>query len=286
MQKKTGALIVAIAAACWSGSGVLGKFTTWSPIATAGSRALLAVFFMGIMRRGFRVRVTRGNLLGALGVSVTSVLYIISNKLTTSANAIVLQYAMPAFVILLLWVLFHQKPARRDIVTVCFVLAGVFLCSLDGVGGGSTLGNALALLSGFTYSFVFLCSRMKDANAEEYTYLGLILCTPLTLFAFFDKGATFTLPNILAQIGLGLCLSTGYFLIARGMKYVSPMTAAITSNIEPVLNPIWVFLFLGERPGAIAILGAVVVLATVTIYSLPARAKQSPGSSTLKERLP
>lgn len=276
MRKNTGPLFVALAAACWSGAGVFGKSVTWSPLATTGMRAIIAALVMVLFRRGFRVRLSRGNLLGALCVSVTSILFMAANKLTTAANAIVLQYAMPVFVILLVWLIYHQKPVRRDVVTTVFVLAGVFLCSADSIGGGNLLGDALALLSGFTYSFVFLCARMKDTDPREYALLGVSLCMPLSLFAIGDPGATFTLSNALAFHGLGLCLAGGYLFIAVGMRHTSPMTAAIASNIEPVLNPIWVFLFLGEKPGPLAVAGAALVLLTVTVYSVTARGAKKP----------
>lgn len=270
MQKKTGPLFVALAATFWSGAGVLGKSVSWSPLAATGVRAIVAVLIMALFRGGFRVRLSRGNLLGALGVSVTSILFMVANRLTTAANTIVLQYAMPVFVILLVWLIYRQRPTRRDVVTTAFVLAGVFLCSADSVGGGNLLGDALALFSGFTYSFVFLCSRMKDTDPREYTFLGVAFCTPLVLFAFGDPGATFTLANAFTFLGLGICLAGGYLLIAVGIRHTSPMAAAIASNIEPVLNPLWVFLFLGEKPGLPAAVGAAVVLLTVTIYSVTA----------------
>lgn len=276
MQKKTGPLFVALAATFWSGAGVLGKNATWAPLSTTGARAIVALLIMALFRGGFRVRLSKGNLLGALGVSVTSILFMAANKLTTAANAIVLQYAMPVFVILLVFLIYRQKPVRRDIVTTVFVLAGVFLCSADSFGGGNLLGDALALLSGFTYSFVFLCARMKDTDPREYAFLGIAFCTPLSLFAITDPGATFTLENALTFLGLGICLAGGYLLIAVGMRTTSPMAAAIAANIEPVLNPLWVFLFLGEKPGPLAVAGAVLVLLTVTVYSVTARDTKNP----------
>ncbi len=279
MQKKTGPLFVALAATFWSGAGVLGKNATWAPLSATGARAIVALLIMALFRGGFRVRLSRGNLLGALCVSVTSILFMAANKLTTAANAIVLQYAMPVFVILLVFLIYRQKPVRRDIVTTVFVLAGVFLCSADSFGGGNLLGDALALLSGFTYSFVFLCARMKDTDPREYAFLGVALCTPLSLFAITDPGATFTLGNALTFLGLGICLAGGYLLIAVGMRSTSPMAAAIAANIEPVLNPLWVFLFLGEKPGPLAVAGAVLVLLTVTVYSVTARGAKKPDAA-------
>lgn len=273
MNKHMGTILVALGAISFSGSGVLGKYTTWSAISTAGMRALLAAIIMIIVRGGVKVKLTRGNLMGAFGCAATSIVFVMANKLTTAANAIVLQYAMPAAVILFCWIFYGQRPGRRDVITALCVLAGVIMCSADGMGGGSMVGNLLAIGTAFTYALVFFCSHMPDADAESYNFLGLALCTPCALNIFFDPGATFTPGNVLAQIGMGLCLAGGYILISRGMKSVSPVSAAITSNIEPVLNPIWVFLFLGEAPGWMAIVGAIVVLGSVTIYSLPARRK-------------
>ena len=198
----------------------------------------------------------------------------IANKLTTAANAIVLQYAMTAVVILFNWLVYRQKPTKRDALTAFFVILGVVLCSADDLSGGSMLGNMLAIVTAFTFALVFFCSKLPDANATDYNFIGLALCTPCILFAFNDPGATLTPGNILAQLGMGLGLAGGYGFISKGMKYASPLSAAITANIEPVLNPIWVFVFLGEAPGVTAILGAIVVLTTVTIYALPPSATE------------
>lgn len=268
MKRHIGTILVILGAATFSGSGVLGKYTTWSGLSTAGARAIIAVLIMAIIRGGFKIRITKGNLLGAFGCASTSILFVIANKLTTSANAIVLQYAMPAVVIFLCWLFYGKKPSGGDLITAVLVLAGVILCSADQLGAGKMLGNILALLTAFTYALVFFCSRLPDTDAETYNFMGLIMCTPFSLFAFSDPGATFTMGNILAIIGLGLCLSGGYIFISRGMRTVSPVSAALTSNIEPVLNPLWVFIFLGEKPGAMALIGAVIVLGTVTVYSL------------------
>lgn len=275
MKKNRGTLLVVLAALSWSVAGVLGKYTTWSPLATAGMRAIIAVVIMAVVRGGLKVHITRANLLGAFGCAATSIIFVIANKLTTSANAIVLQYAMTVVVILFNWLVFRQKPSKRDAITAVLVILGVVLCSADDLSGGSMLGNLLAICTAFTFALVFFCSRLPGADASDYNFLGLALCTPFALFAITDPGATLTPGNILAQLGMGLGLAGGYILISNGMQTVSPLSAAITSNIEPVLNPIWVFIFLGEAPGILAMIGAVVVLSTVTLYSLPARINHS-----------
>ena len=268
-DNKKGTLLVALAAISWSVAGVLGKYTTWSSLSTAGMRALVAALIMVIVRGGVKVRLTKANLLGAFGCAATSIIFMMANRLTTSANAIVLQYAMTAVVILLNWLVYKQKPTRRDAITAVCVIAGVALCSADDLSGGSMLGNLLAIVTAFTFALVFFCSRMPGASAVDYNFLGLALCIPCMAFIPGDPGATFTVGNMLAQVGMGLGLAGGYIFISMGMKYASPLSAAITANIEPVLNPLWVFIFLGEAPGITAIIGAVIVLTSVTLYSLP-----------------
>ncbi|MDO4866214.1 MAG: EamA family transporter [Clostridia bacterium] len=272
-KNRLGALQVAAAAVSWSFAGVLGKSLPWNSFTINGMRSLVAALLLALARGTPKVRFTRGTLLGALGVALTSVLFMAATKLTSSANAIVLQYAMPVFVILFSWLFFGQKPSPRHLVIAAFIMAGVILCSWDGLTGGNPLGDGLAILSAVTFSLVFFCARMPGADPRDYSYLGMVLCAPFALNAFFDPAVSLRQPvHWLIALGLGVCLAGGYFFISKSMSNVSPISAALLANLEPILNPVWVFLFLGEQPGALTILGSAIVLVTATIYSLlPAR---------------
>ena len=215
-----------------------------------------------------KVRFTKGTLLGAGGVALTSILYIAATKLTTSANAIVLQYAMPVFVILFSWICFGQRPTAKHLVIAAFILAGVVLCSWDGLSGGNVLGDGIALLSAVTYALVFFCARIPGADPRDYSYLGMVFCAPFALSACFDPGVSPNPLHWLIALGLGLCLAGGYFFISRSMANVSPISAALLANLEPILNPLWVLIFLGERPGPLTLVGSAIVLVTATAYSL------------------
>ena len=266
-----GALQVALGAIAWSFAGVLGKWLPWNALTINGVRSLVAALIMGLTRRSFRVRLTRGTVLGALGVMLTSILYMAAVKLTTSANAIVLQYAAPAFVILFCWLFYGQRPDLRSVVTAALIMLGVVLCFADKMGGGRLLGNVLAILSAVTFALVFFCARMPDADPAEYSYLGLLLCVPSALFGFFDPGVSADPAQWLAAVGLGLCLAGGYYFVSAAMGHVSPIFAVLLSNLEPVLNPVWVALFLpqlGEIPGGLSLVGSAIVLITAGVYSL------------------
>ena len=266
-----GALQVALGATFWSFAGVLGKWLPWNALTINGVRSLVAVILLGLARRSFRVRLSRGTVLGVLGVMLTSMLYMAAIKLTTSANAIVLQYAAPAFVILFCWLFYGQRPGLRSVVTAGLIMLGVVLCFADRMGGGRLLGNVLAILSAVTFALVFFCARMPDTNPSDYSYLGLLLCVPSVIFAFFDPAMSAEPAQWLAALGLGVCLAGGYYFISAAMGKVSPIFAVLLSNLEPVLNPIWVALFLpqlGEVPGGMALAGAAIVLVTAAVYSL------------------
>ena len=270
-KSRIGALQVALGAIFWSFAGVLGKWLPWNALTINGLRSLVAAIILGFVRGSFKVRMSRGNVLGALGVMLTSILYMAAMKLTTSANAIVLQYAAPAFVILFCWMFYGQRPSLRDVATAALIMLGVVLCFVDKLGGGRLMGNLLAILSAVTFALVFFCARMPDTNPTDYSYLGLLLCVPSSLFGFFDPAMSADPRQWLAVVGLGVCLAGGYGFISAAMGKVSPITTVLLSNLEPVLNPIWVALFLpelGEVPGGLALLGSAIVLVTAAVYSL------------------
>lgn len=267
-KNRLGALQVALAAVSWSFSGVLSRLLPWNALTVNGVRSLIAAALLALTRGGVKVKLTRGTALGALGTALTSLLYMGALKHTTSANAIVLQYAMPVFVILFSWIFFHQRPSAKHVVIAAFIMAGVILCSWDGLAAGNLFGDALAILSAVTYAMVFFCARVPGADPRDYTYVGMLLCTPTALCGFWDPGMTLDPVHWLVALALGLSLAGGYFFISRSMRNVSPVSAALLSNLEPILNPVWVFLFVGERPGLLTVIGACIVLVTATIYAL------------------
>ena len=264
-----GAFLIILASVAWSFAGVLSKWAPWSAFSLVGSRALVTTIVLGLSRKSFRPAFSRGTWLGALGVMVTSTLFIIANKLTTAANAIVLQYAMPIVVILGAWLIWGQKPGKVDILACLLALGGVLLCFVGGFGRGSLLGDSLALITAFTYALVFFAARLPDTDPLSYTYLGNLLGTLWLFYIPFDPNFVFTAQAVLAALAMGVCLAAGYYFFTAGMRTgVHPVTASIVANVEPVLNPFWAFLFLGENPGPYSILGAALVILSVSVYGV------------------
>ena len=269
-EQRHSALLVALAGVCWSFAGVLSRFTPWTAFSLAGFRSIIAVLLLGAIRKSFRPRNTLWNWVGALGVATTSTLFMLANKLTSAANAIVLQYAMTAIVIVVQIVFFHVRPRKLDVGAAALVMVGVVLCFCQGLGRGQFLGDLMAFGSAFTWAVVFLAARMPGVDSLSYAYQGnLLACLFLVCMPFDPAVRAAGIGGWIVPVGMGLCLGLGYLCFALGMRsQLSPTVAAIVANIEPVLNPMWVLIFLGEGPGMLSFIGAAVVLVTVTVYSL------------------
>lgn len=266
--KKRAILQIALACALWSFSGLLSKKVPWSAISIVGFRSLIAVILVGISRRSFRPKLTKGNWIGAGAVLTTAILFIFANKLTSAANAIVLQYAMPIFVILYSVIFRHKRPSRLELGTVLAAGAGILLCFAQGLEGGGMLGDLLSLTSAVTYSVMFLAGQRDDCDALSYTFLGALIGCALMLFMPFDPAIRANFLEWLMAALMGVCLGLGYILFSAGMRGgISPLSAAIVANVEPILNPTWCFLFLGEWPGFLTLSGAAIVLVVVFVYT-------------------
>jgi drug/metabolite transporter (DMT)-like permease len=276
-------LLIVLAGVFWSFGGVLSKYTAWNALTLSGIRSLIGMILLGIMRKSFRIVHQKATWIGAFGVVMTSVLFMMANKLTSAANAIVLQYAMPIFVVVYQAVVKGQKSTFREGLTILVVLLGVVLCFCQGFTGGSLLGNVLALCSALSWAIVFIAAREPGCDAMNYSFQGNLLGCLLLINAPFDEKVGFSSPiPWLVAAALGICLGMGYLCFSLGMRSgVSSVTAAIVANIEPILNPTWCFLMLGEYPGHLSMAGALIVLLAVTAYSISSGRKyQSAVSQT------
>lgn len=168
------ALCVFLASVCFSTGGLFIKLIPWSALAINGARNLIGAGVIGIYLLLTRRRVifNRRVLIGALSMIGVTTLFAVSNKLTTAANAIVLQFTAPVFVILFMAVLYRQKPGKADALTCFAVLLGVVLFFVDGIQAGTLPGNIAAVLSGICYAGVFMMNTGKDADAISSCFIG------------------------------------------------------------------------------------------------------------------
>lgn len=257
-----------LTAALWSIGGLLIKSVQWNAIGIAGARSLIAlVVFLPFVRQ-CRFRFSVPMVLGVVAYSLTTILFTAANKNTTAANAILLQYTAPVFVILMASVFLKERMTKVDVLCVVGVLGGLVLFVLEGIGGGHLFGDVLALLSGVSFAGLAVTMRaQKDANPMESVILGnllnAVICLPIGFSISMPQGGLIPLV-LLGVVQLGL----SYLLYSFAVRYVSALQTVLLTMLEPLLNPVWVFLATGERPGMLAISGGIVVLFMVVLHAI------------------
>ena len=269
MTNRRGTLCVFLSAVLYSIGGLCMKFIPWNGISINGGRNIIALMVIGayLLLTKHPLRFNRSVALGAVCVSGTNILFCLANKMTTSANAIVLQFTAPIFVLLLSVLIWKKKPKKPDLITCAIVLAGVVCFFLDALEMGGMLGNILALVSGLSYAGVFLLNEMPEGDPICSVFWGDVLSVIIGL-PFLLGETAFPPTAIVSLVILGAFqVGLAYILICIGLKTTPPVTASLISGIEPVLNPILVAVFYGETIGPMALVGAVIVIGSVVAYN-------------------
>lgn len=253
------------AAVLWSTGGLIIKAVDWTPLGIAGGRSLLAALvILGFLGKPRWSR--EGALWGAvLAYMGTVILFVFATRLTTAANAILIQYTAPLYVALLgPWYLGERNRAV-DWVAIGVILAGLVLFFLDRISPEGMTGIFCAMGSGGCFGvFILFCRKMREQPPLTALFLGNLL-TGLVCLPFFVAGPYPDLMSLGGVVVLGVVqLGLSYVLFARAIGRVPAVESILLLTLEPILNPLWVLLFLGERPGAWSLVGGAIVLAGVT----------------------
>jgi drug/metabolite transporter (DMT)-like permease len=257
-------------AVLWSTGGLLIKTVSLSPIATAGSRSIIAAVFLLAVRGLPDFRGGFAFWSAAVANAATMLLFVVATRLTTAANAVLLQYTAPVWVVLFGWLLFRQRVLKADLAAVAVVMAGMALFFAEGFsfssGPAASLGDVLAIVSGVTFGFQALfMSRMTKSSPISAVVAGNLLVFLVSIPFLVQKLPTASdLPPLL---GLGvLQIGTAYLLYASAVRHLTPLEIILVPIIEPLLNPVLVFLFRGETPSLSACAGGALILVTVTVW--------------------
>jgi drug/metabolite transporter (DMT)-like permease len=282
-QRSKAQALLAATAALWSLGGLFIKMVEWNPLAIAGMRSAIAALLMLTVVRKSKITWSFHQIGGAVAYAGTVILFVSANKMTTAANAILLQYTAPIYVALLGAWLLKERTKILDWITIAFVLGGMVLFFLDHLSTGGMIGNLVAILSGVTFAFLVIFLRLqKDGAPLESMFLGNILTALIGLpfmFQSMPSGKSWAGLAILGIFQLGL----SYILYSMAIKHVTALEAILVPVIEPILNPVWVFLFMREVPGKWALTGGLIVLLAVTarcVYDALKKEKEDIGKSS------
>jgi drug/metabolite transporter (DMT)-like permease len=258
--------LLLLAALCWSLGGVLLKSVAWPPLAVAGGRGFIAaVFLLLVGGRSLRFTWTPLQLGTAAAYAGCTVLFAAANRLTTAANAILLQYTAPVWVALFGAWLLGERATRADWLTIAVVFAGMGVFLYDGLRLHDLAGILVAIASGVCFAaMILLLRKQKDGSPIESVILGNLLAF-LTGLPSIWTAPPLAGRGALALVLLGVVqLGLAYLLYVRAIRHVTALEAVLLPVIEPILNPVWVMLALGERPSPLALGGGVIVVTAVT----------------------
>jgi drug/metabolite transporter (DMT)-like permease len=278
---------VLLCAFFWSTSGLFIKLIGWHPVIIAGLRSLVAALFIAaagpagrladrfvLKRRGERGQFKAKNnpillVAGGLAYAATMILFVTANKLTASANAILLQYSAPVWAALLGWFI-GERPRWEHWGALALVMTGFLIFFHEGLGGGSLLGDCLALLSGLTFGANSVLMRMqKEGSPADSMLLAHIITAVFCVPFFFLHPPEFTPSNTAAILFMGTVqIGLASLLFAYGIRRIPAINAMLAAAIEPVLNPLWVLAVTGEKPGLPALTGGALIVGAVIASSV------------------
>jgi DME family drug/metabolite transporter len=265
-------LLVLAAAIIWSTGGLFIKWNTLSGLELSFGRSLLAAITVAIFTRREGFGLNRVTALASVLYAALLLLFVLATKETTAANAIFLQYTAPLYVLILEPLFYKEKFRQRDLVTVIFCVIGMSLFFVGKLRPQDVTGNLLALASGICFAFYFLLlrhSRSRDVNRASSVIYGNLLVVLIAAPAGLAAIPHINLHDALSVAYLGVVqIGIAYTLFTLGMASgLRSLDAGIVGYIEPVLNPVWVFLVLGERPSKWALVGGAVIITAVVVHT-------------------
>jgi len=263
------------AAALFSTGGAAIKGTSFRGFELAGLRSGVAVLAFLVFMPGTRARPHPRELLVALAYAATLTAFVLANKLTTSANTIFLQSTAPLYVLLLAPLLLRERIRPRDLLLLVAIAGGIGLLFLDESAPQASatdpaLGNRLALFSGLTWALTMIGLRWLARGAEGSSALGAALWGNA-----FAAVACLSASGLRGELTLGSAgpqswllvaflgvfqIGLAYALVSAAVKHLEAFEVSLLLLLEPVLNPLWSFLFQGERPGLYTNLGGALIL--------------------------
>lgn len=274
--RRKGILWIVCAALLWSTGGIGIKAVEDSALKVTFYRSLFAgltlllLFGRTVVRRRWTSTSSFVTAIVSYGACLTT--FVIATRWTTAANAIFLQYAGVVWVLLLSPFVLREPLDRRDVTAVAISVSGMAMFFFGRLEARGAAGNAMALLSSVFFAMMILMLRRERTASESAVTIGNLVLAA-ALFPFVLGDLSLSLKSLAVLLGLGIFqIAFAYACFVRGLRHVTATEASLTGMLEPVANPLWVVLLLGERPSTYAVIGGGIVLAAIAWHTLGGRA--------------
>lgn len=282
-ENRLAVMMLFAAAIFWSTSGVLIKLVALHPMAIAGWRSLIAGgVIMMLCRKEVKVSWGINPLLAAACMGLFCICFVVATKLSTAANAIVLQYTASAYVAILGPRMLGEPTRPQDWYFLSLVVAGICLFFMDDLSTNGKLGILVGMAgSVFWAGAMIFLRKSRNGSTAWPIALGNFMAAGLCLPFMFRQAPTSLEWLSLAGLGV-ISLGIGYAVFAYAVKRVRALEAVLIPSIEPLINPMWVFLATGEAPGMWAFIGGTLVLAAVTVRGIVTACNSCPPWRSVK----
>lgn len=273
MKKENIAIIeMLICATLWSVAGIFIKLIPWNGFAVAGMRSLIAGLTMAVymLIKRYRFIINKKTLISGVLTACVYTCFTVSNKLTTAANAIVLQFTSPVFIVIFSSLIYKSPVRKKDLAAVLATLGGIALFFFDQLQPGYIAGNIIAIGAGMFMAGMFM--TVGELEGEERfsaittgQFFTFLIGLPFIIATRPEFTATATASILILGV---FQLGISYILYVKASAHCPPLACCLLGAVEPLLNPVWVLIFDGERPGLFALIGGVIVIAAVTLWCI------------------
>ena len=267
-ERQKAVMLLFCTAVLWSTGGLLIKWVEWHPMAIAGMRSAIAAAFLLLVLKRPQFTWSGVQMSGSVAYAASVVGFVVATRLTTAANAILLVYTAPIYVAMLSAWFLQERVTAFDWLTILLVLSGMGLFFFERLTVEGFWGNICAIVGGMAFAWVVLCLRKQQGTSLLETVLLGNMIAALVGMPFMFR----TLPDLSSWVALLLSgtvqIGLAFVLYVIAMRSVSALEAILIPVIEPLLNPLWVFLLLGEVPSLWTVIGGSVVVVSVTVRGL------------------
>ncbi|MGQ9806744.1 MAG: DMT family transporter [Chlorobiales bacterium] len=277
-------LLIVLAAVLWSTGGVLIKATSLDAFQTSMWRSLFASLAIAMLALPKKILMDSTTLVASLAYAATLILFVLGTKLTTAANAILLQYTAPIYILVLAHVVLNEKMTRIGVVTVVLCIIGMVIFFLDKLSPEGIVGNISALCSGIAFAVMTVFLRKnkggEPVSAILFGNIWIVVSCAMISLAQNPSLEAFSLSSkdVMVTGFLGVFqIAIPYMLFVYAIKHIPALEASLLSMLEPILNPIWVMLFVGEFPSVNATIGGSVIIGAVALQHVVAARQMGRG---------